>query len=246
LVHCFPFNGKLFPVFALLEVFVNPRKVFTRVRKERIWLAPFVGTVFFAVLTTYLVMQTAGIEIMILQKYQHDPKLAEKVGGGQGIDRAVDSSNERVTKSLTLGRTAGITFAVLLLITAAFSIAVWSLDAKPSFSVMLGTVSFAAFPFAVLSFLATWLLIATVSDQSSLDLNAMPGLNFSRLLDRTSSNPAIFAMAGGMDIFTLGEMLLLSFGLSKVTSLHFLQGFAVCGVIWAIAVMWKAALAVYL
>jgi hypothetical protein len=188
----------------------------------------------------------AGIEIMVLQKYQQDRKLAEKIGGTRGIDRAVDSSNERVTKSITLGRTAGLTLGGILLVTAAFSAAVWVLDAKPNFFVMLGTVCFAVFPFAVLSFFASLILLIASADPSSLDLNAMPGLNFSRLLDRNSTNPAIFAMAGGMDIFTLGEMLLMSVGLTKVTPLHFLQAFAVCGVIWGLAVMWNAALAVYL
>lgn len=215
-------------------------------RKEKIWITPFAATIFFAILTTLLVIQMAGIEIMVLQKYQHDPKLSEKVGGGRGIDRAVDSSNERVTKSITLGRTAGLTMGALILVTVAFAIAVWIVDARPNFLVVLGTVSFAAFPFAVLSSIAAWLLLLSVPDPSSLDLNAMPGLNFSRLLDRGDSNAAIFAMASGMDVFIFGEMLLMSFGLTKVASLNFIQSFAICGVIWAIAVMWNAALTVYL
>jgi hypothetical protein len=233
-------------VFVLLQIFVRPRKVFARIRKEKLWFAPLAGTIFFAVLTTLLAIQIAGIEIMVLQKYQHDRKLAEKIGGSRGIDRAVDTSNERVTKSLTLGRTAGLTLGGILLVTAAFSVAVWMLDNKPNYFVILGTVSFTAFPFAVFSFLASWILLSTSVDPSSLDLNAMPGLNFSRLLDRNSTNPAIFAMAGGMDVFTLGEMLLMSVGLTKVTPLHFLQAFSICGVIWGLAVMWNAALAVYL
>lgn len=230
----------------LLQIFIRPRKVFVRVRKEKTWFAPLAGTIFFALLTTLLAIQIAGIEIMVLQKYQHDRKLAEKIGGAQGIDHAVDTSNERVTKSLTLGRTVGVTLGGILAVTAAFTIAVWILDNKPNFFIMLGTVSFTAFPFAVLSFLTSWILLGTSVDPSSLDLNAMPGLNFSRMLDRNSTNPAIFAMAGGMDIFTLGEMLLMSVGLTKVTPLHFLQAFSICAVIWGLAVMWNAALAVYL
>jgi hypothetical protein len=233
-------------VFVLFEIFVRPWRVFTRVKKEKMWLIPLAGTMVVAVLTTLLAIQMAGIEIMVLQKYQKDAKLAEKIGGERGIDRAVDSSNERVTKSITLGRTAGITLATLLLLAAAFTGAIGILEARPNFLVMLGTVSIVAFPFALLSLIATWIMLATASDPSSLDLNGMPGLNCSRLLDRNSSNQAIFAMAAGMDLFTFGEILLMSYGLTRVTSLKFMQGVATCAVIWAVAVMWNAALAAYL
>jgi hypothetical protein len=68
----------------------------------------------------------------------------------------------------------------------------------------------------------------------------------SRFLDRTDANPVIFSMAQGMDLLLAGEMLLVSFGLTRLTRLTYLQALAICGGLWAIALLWKAAAAVYL
>jgi hypothetical protein len=79
-----------------------------------------------------------------------------------------------------------------------------------------------------------------------MDLENMPALNLGRLLDRTTANPAIYSMATQMDLLLGGEMLLMAFGLTKVSSLTFIQGLAICGSIWAVVVLWKAAWMVYM
>jgi hypothetical protein len=233
-------------VFSFVEIVIRPGKVFARVRQQKIWLTPFLAVIFLLTLPTVIVIATAGIEILTLQRYQNDPKLTEKIGGERAVERAVNSSNERWTKMLVVSRVAGVVGAGLVVLALAFTLVTWIVDQRTNFFTMVGTLSYSIFPFALLGAIASFIILNVAVDHTALDLENMPGLNLSRLLDRTSSQPAIFAMASEMDFLLAGEMLLMSFGLTKVTRLTYMQAFAICGGLWAIAVLWKAAWMVYL
>jgi hypothetical protein len=210
------------------------------------WLAPFFAAVMLMTLPTVMVIFTAGIELLTLQRYQHNQRLTEAIGGEDAVERAVGSSNDRWTKLLVVSRVAGTAAAGLVVLTVALMLAAGFLDTRPPFFATLGTLSYSVFPFALAGAVISAVLLVVSSDHSGLDLENMPGLNLSNLLDRDSSQPAIFAIAAGFDALVIGEMLLLSFGLTKLTKLNFVQAIAVCGGLWTLAVLWKAALAVYL
>ena len=233
-------------MFSFVEIFTNPAKVFDRVKLQQIWLAPFFAAVVVLTLPTVLVIFSAGIELLTLQRYQHNPKLMEKIGGEEGVERAVDSSNDRWTKLLVVSRVAGTTALGLAIFAAALVLVIGFLVQRPTFFSTLGALSYSIFPFAVLGTLISAILLAVNSDHSALDLENMPGLNLSNLLDRDASQPAIFSIASGLDVLAIGEILLLSFGLTRLTKLHYLQAIAICGGLWTLAVLWKAAITVYL
>jgi hypothetical protein len=233
-------------VLDLVQIFFQPGKVFARVRQKQIWLPAYAGTVLLAIASMVLVIQTAGIELLTLQTYERDPKLTAKIGGEAGVDRAVGSSNERGPKLLVVSRTAGIVAVGLVLAAVAFQLALIYFGKKPGFFTMLGTVSFAVFPFAAIAFAITWLLLLSVDDKMRFDLSNMPGLNLGKLLDRSSTPAAILAMGSEMDLILAGQMLMMSFGLKKVAGLTLAQGLALCGVMWAVVVLWKAAWMVYM
>jgi hypothetical protein len=238
-------HGKLAAVFSFVEIFTKPAKVFGRVRQQKIWLAPYLVAVLMLTLPTVIVIAISGIELLTLQRYEHDPKLKDAVGGEGAVERAVNSSNDRWTKMLVVSRAAGIAAAALVLLAVAFMFAAGFLDRRPAFFATLGTLSYSVFPFALIGAILTLLVLNMTADHSSLDLQNMPGLNLSRMLDRDSSNPAVYSMAAGMDILIVGEMLLMSFGLTRLTKLTYIQALAICGGFWTLAVLWKAALMVY-
>jgi Yip1 domain len=233
-------------VFSLVEIFTKPGKVFDRVRLQQIWLAPFFAAVVLLTLPTVLVIYTAGIELLTLQRYQHNPKLMAAIGGEDGVERAVGSSNDRWTKLLVVSRVAGAAAAGIVIFSVALILVIGFLDQRPNFFATLGTVSYSVLPFALFGALISAVLLAMNADHSALDLENMPGLNLSNLLDRESSQPAIFAIAAGLDVLAIGEILLLSFGLTKLSRLHYIQAFAICCGLWTLAVLWKAAITVYL
>ncbi len=228
------------------EIIFHPGRVFSRLRKKGNWVAAYLAVVVLATLPTVMVISTAGIELLTLQRYQHNPVLAEKVGGDAGIEREVSSSNERWTKLLVVSRVAAFSAVSVALLAALFMGAAAIFDVRPNYFVMLGTVSFAAFPFELLGLAISVILLYSGFDQSSLDLENMPGLNLGRLLDRARTNPAIFAMATEMDLLLGGQILLMSFGLTRISKISFTQGLAICGGIWAIVVLVKAALSAYI
>jgi hypothetical protein len=233
-------NAKLPEVYGFLTIFTRPGKVFARVRQRQTWVAAFLGSVFLLALPTVAVISTSGIELLTLQRYQHNPKLMAEVGGESGVERAVDSSNEHWTKLLVVSRVAGVAAVELALLAAAFTLGITFLDKRPNFFTMMGTVCYAVFPFAFLGLVISLILLAINADQSSLDLENMPALNIARLLDRADSSPAIYSMALQMDILLGGEILFVSFGLTKVAKVTYIQALALCGCLWMLAVSWKA------
>ncbi len=239
-------GGKLPEVFDFVEIFYRPAKVYERIRKRRTWLPAFFALVFLSTLPTLMVIYTAGIEMLTLQRYQNDPKLTERIGGDRAVQRAVYSSNERVTKLLIVSRVAGLAAVGAILLAAAFTAAVSVFEPRPNYFMMLGTVCISAFPFLLFGALVSAILLLSTSDQSTLNLENLPGWNVGRLLDRATANPAIYSMASEMDILLAGEILLMTFGLTKVSSLTFVQGLAICGTIWVVVVLWKAAWMVYM
>jgi len=217
------------------------------VRQQKIWLSPFLASVFLLSLPTVMVIFTGGgIELLTLQRYQNNPKLMEAVGGEEGAERAVNSSNERWTKTLIVSRVTGTIAAELVLLAAGFMFAAAWLDERPNYFAMLGTLSYAVFPFALIGAIVTLVILNATLDHSSFDLENMPALNLSQFLNRITANPAIFSMASTMDLLLTGEILLMSFGLTRLTRLTYIQALAICGGLWTVAVLWKAALMVYL
>jgi hypothetical protein len=240
-------NGKLALVFSFVEIFTQPARVFDRVCRQKIWVFPFVLVVFLLTLPTAMVIVSGGgIELLTLQRYENDEKLAEAVGGEDGIDRAVTSSNERWTKTLIMSRTAGAAAAGIVVLSLALVFAIGFLDARPDFFSTLGTVSYSIFPFALIGAIVTLLMLQLTLDHSGFELENMPALNLGRLLDRASSSPAVFSIAQGFDLLLAGEIILISFGLTRLSHLTYLQAFGICGGLWTVTVLWKAALAVYL
>ena len=176
-----PSHVKLPGVSDFIDIFIRPRRVFDRVRQKGTWVMAFLAVAFLLTLPTVLVISTAGIEMLTLQRYQHDPKLGDAVGGEPGIERAVSSSNDRWTKMLVVTKVAGGSAASLVLLAGAFTVAASIFDQRPNFFAMLGTVSYAAFPFALLGVLLSAILLTSGVDQSSLDLENMPALTLGRL-----------------------------------------------------------------
>jgi hypothetical protein len=233
-------------VVSFVEIFLRPQTVFTRVGQQQIWLLPFLTAVILLTAPIVLVLTSGGgIEILTLQRYENSPKLATAVGGESGIERAVNSSNDRWTKLLIVSRVAGTAGLELVALSLAFVLATMVFVSRPKFPVMLGTLSYAVIPFAFVGVFLTAIILLSTVDYSSIDLENMPALNLARLLDRTDVNPAIFAMASAMDLLTAGEILLMSFGLTRVTQLTYIQALTVCGGIWALVVLWKTALLTY-
>jgi hypothetical protein len=234
-------------VFSFVEIFIRPAQVFDRVREKKIWISPFLIAVILLCLPTVMVILSGGgIELLTLQRYEHSPKMADAVGGGDAVDRAVNSSNERWTKTLIVSRTAGSAASGIVILSVAFMLASGFLDRRPDLFATIGTLSYAVIPFAFIGSIVTLIMLNVSLDHSNFDLDNMPALNLSRLLDRTSSSVAIFSMAEGMDLLIAGEMLLMSFGLTHLTRLSYLQALVICGGLWTVAVIWNAALTVYL
>lgn len=230
----------------MFQIFTQPGAVFQRVRKRRKWTVPLVAVVLLSAITTTLVVNLAGMELITLQRFEHDQGLSERVGEAS-IDNAVNGSNSRVPKMIYLSRTTGSMLAGLLALAGIFTIAASTMHANPrvGYAPMLGMVSYAFFPFALLKMIATAILLSVDSDHNALDLDNLTGINVGRLFERSTANPAIFELAMGLDLVSAAQVVFLAFGFSKTAGLPFNRCLAVCGALWAMFILWKAALAAF-
>jgi hypothetical protein len=234
-------------VFSFVEIFTQPAKVFDRVSQQKVWVIPFLLVVFLLTLPTVLVILSGGgIELLTLQRYENNTRLFDAVGGEDGVDRVVNSSNERWTKILIVSRFAGTAAAAIVALSLSLVFAIGFFEVRPNFFCTLGTVSYAIFPFALTGAIITSIMLQATPDHRSLDLANMPALNLGHLLDRAESSPALFSIAEGMDLLRAGEIIFLSYGLTRLSHLTYLQAFGICGGLWTVTVLWKATLAVYL
>jgi hypothetical protein len=234
-------------VLSLLDIFYRPGTVFRSLRKRPEWAAPFLAAIFLTFLTTFLVVKMAGMELITLQQFQRNAGLSDRRGEAS-VDDAVNSSNSRVPKLLFLSRAAGGMTAALLVAGLLFMIAgrVMDADPQPRYGQMLGMVSYAFLPFLFLQMISTGMILAIDSDHNSLDLDNLTGLNLGRVVDRATANPSMFELAANFDLIILAQVVFLAFGFSKTADLPFGRCLAVCGALWAIFVLWKAALAAFL
>lgn len=197
-------------------------------------------------LSTALVVSLAGMELITLQRFQRDSRLADRVGEAS-VDNAVNSSNSRVPKLIYLSRAGGTMLAALLALAGVLTVAAAMMGARPrpGYTQILGMVGYAFFPFALLQTIATAVLLSLDSDHTNLDLDNLTGLNLGRLFDRGTANPALFELAMGFDIVSMAQVVFLAFGFAKTTGLPMRLCLAVCGALWAVLILWRAAFATF-
>jgi hypothetical protein len=234
-------------VFALAEIFFRPAQVFARVRAKPRWAVPFVATVMLFAAATILLIQMAGMELITLQGYLRDAKLSERVGQ-QTIDQAVNSSNTRVPKMIVLSRNTANATVVLLAVAGILTIAASSMQAqpRPGYARMLAMTSYAVFPFALIQVVGTWVLLSGTVDMSTMNLDHVVNLSLARLIDPSEVSPSLLALAQAFDLLMFAQLAFLAYGFSKVAALPYARCLAVCAALWAVAVIWKSAIAVIL
>lgn len=194
--------------------------------------------------TSLAVISMAGMELITLQHYQRDARLTEQIGGEEGVDANINVSNTRMAKVLLLSRTGGLALVAILSAAILLKIASKLMDPQrsPSFLVILGAVSLAAYPFALLRFVVTTGALMAISDRTALNLENVASLNLGQIMDRDASSRIIYSIATSFDLVNIAQLLFTAFGFSKITGFSFTRALTVCGAIWAIFILWKAAL----
>lgn len=233
-------------VFELAEILFRPTRVFAKVRARPQWVAPFLATVLLFFASTLALIQMATMELITLQRFQRDSRLSARVGEAS-INNAVDSSNTRIPKLIILSRDTAFAAVLLISVAGILMVAASAMDAKPrpGFARMLAMTSFAVFPFALLKLVGTIALLGRAGDLGTINLDHVVSLSMAQLIDPASVSPPVLALAQGMDLLMVAQIVFLAYGFSKVAALPFWRCLGVCAILWVIAIIWTSAAAVW-
>jgi hypothetical protein len=140
--------------------------------------------------------------------------------------------------------TGGLMTALIALIIAAILMVMLSImDRRPQLPQMLGTVAWASFPITVIACVMGVLILFFSRDPSELDPQTLLATNVAAFLDKSSTGSFVFSLARSFDLLAIGQVCLLSFGISKVTGVRLGQAFTLVIGLWLVWVLLRGGFA---
>lgn len=227
---------------SFVQIFYDPSAVFARVRERGAWFAPLAALTLLTMLFTFYVTRTIGMENMTRRFFDEHPSMVSQMGPDK-VERAVRQSGSPAR--LAIGSvSAGVVAAIVTLIVAVILMMLLSImDRKPQLPQMLGTVAWSELPFTVIALLMGALILAFTKDPSDLDPQTLIATNTAAFLDKNSTSAFLFSLARSFDLLTIGQILLLSFGIGKVAGVSFGRSLLLVGTLWILWVLLRGGLA---
>lgn len=229
----------------LIQIFYDPAAVFARVRERGSWALPLIATALVTVFLTYYVTHTIGMENLARRFFEQHPSFAGQLPPDK-LEQAIRQSATPARLALS-SFFAGVTTALYALVMAVVLLVMLSvMDRKPRFSQMLGTVAWSTYPFSVISAVMSALILAISRDPTELDPQTLLATNAGAFLDQNSTGKFLYSLAGSLDALAIGKILLMAFGLHKVTGMAFGSALALLIVLWLVWVLLRGGFAVAL
>jgi hypothetical protein len=201
---------------SFLQIFYDPSALFARVRERGSWAAPLIALALITMIFGAYVSHTIGLENVTRRFFDEHPSIANQI--------PPDKKEQAIQQSGTPARLAtgaifaGVIAAVVTLIIAVILMVMLSImDRRPRLPQMLGTVAWASFPITVVGCLMGVLILSFTRDPSELDPQTLLLTNAAAFLDKNSTGSFVFSLARSFDLLAIGQVCLLSLGISKVT-----------------------------
>lgn len=227
---------------SFLQIFYDPAAVFAKVRERGTWAPPLVALALFTMLSAVSITHTIGMENVTRRFFDEHPSIANQL--------PPDKKEQAIQQSASPARLAmgaffaGVGAVVVCLIVAAVLMVMLSImDRKPQLPQMLGTVGWAMFPITVIGCVMSILILFLARDPSELDPQTLLATNAAAFLDKNSTGSFVFSLARSFDLLAIGQVCLLSFGVSTVTGVKLGQSFALVIGLWLVWVLLRGGLA---
>lgn len=227
---------------SFVQIFYDPGAVFAKVRERGSWAAPMIATALLIVLFSFYVTRTIGMENMTRRFFDEHPSISNKM--------PPDKKEEAIRQSASPARLAmgsffgGVGTAIVTFIIAVALMAMLSImDRKPQLTQMLGTVAWASFPFAVITCVMGALILLFTNDPSDLDPQTLLATNVAAFLDKNSTGSFVYSLAGSFDALAIGKILLLGFGIAKVSGIAFSRALTLVTGLWLVWVLLRGGFA---
>ena len=225
---------------ALFEIFFQPGKVFADLPDRRAaWVAPLLANTILLMLSTAITVNVLGMEMIMRQR------LATSNMSPEQMQLAMERATSPVAVYFTYGAVAfGVPLSMLIVSGMLFAFGMMT-SRSPKFGSMLAMVNLAFFPYFFVTVLMTTLVVLAAPDKTSLDVSNILATNVAAFVNKSETSKGLYALYGSLDILSFIEVILLSYGFSKLTKAGFFAGFGAVGAMWILYVAAKMAMSLF-
>jgi hypothetical protein len=227
---------------SFLQIFSDPAAVFAKVRERGSWAAPLIVMALITMLFSFYVTRTIGMENIMRRYFDENAFFATRIPADKKEEVIQQASTPAaMIRGAFFG---GVTVVVLTLIIATIVMTMLSImERRPQFSRMLGTVAWATFPFTVITCLMGVLILYFSRDPTELDPQTLVATNIGAFLEKKSTSGFLYSLATSFDLIAIGKVLLLSFGISKVSGVVFSRALTLVMGLWIVWVLLRGGIA---
>jgi hypothetical protein len=226
----------------LFEIFFSPGKVFERVRETGMFLPALLMVMLLSAGGYAVMANLIGLENMARKQIESNPRVVEQMGPA-GVDKAVAQAGTPARVAIgyvavTLGT------GIWLLLVAGLCLAGLAMTgASPGFTRVLGAISYAWLPFALLNTLMAAVIVSLAPDRNALDTRNLTATNIGAFLDPATTSKAMISIANSIDVISFALIAFLGYGLSIVSRSSFVKCVTIVIALWVVYVLCKAGLA---
>lgn len=228
----------------LMGIFIEPGRTFRSIAASPGWILPLLVTIVFVLISSHLVVnRMGGMEVIIKKQMESNPKSLEQMQqSGVDVDEMARKQGTGVIGALfTYVAPPVFVIVGVLALAGIFLLFLSMLGGQPTFRKTLSTVMHVSFAYYLLNGLLTILVVFLHSTPQDIDLRSPVYSNPSSLVENTQ--PALKALLGSLDVFSLWQIWLLGLGLSIVTpNVPRGKAYAVVIGLWAVYVVGKVAM----
>jgi Yip1 domain len=210
----------------LIDVFFAPSKIFTDLRRNASWWAPFLITAIVSMLFVYVVDQKVGFRKVAENQIKAQPKQAERME-----QMPADQREKVMQQQVSLTRIISYAFVLVLLlwfvIVAAVLLATikFGVGAEVKFKTLFALTIYATLPGLLKSLLAIAAILAGVSSDGFTFQNPV-ATNPGYFIDPTAA-PVLYSLLTKLDIFSIWTMVLTAIGITCISKVKTGTAFAV-------------------
>src|SRR5579859_1486285 len=201
----------------LVNIFFNPTKTFTDLKRNPSWWVPWLLVSIFVLVPGVLVVQKVDLHRFMEQQIERSPAAQRRMENltpeqrARGMDINVGFIKGTIYAYPVVNLVKGLIIAAILMVVFNFFLA-----AEVPFQRAMAVVFYSYIPFIVYSVLLTVSLLVS-SDPNTIEIgNPMP-TNPAFFMDPTG-NRFLYTIAASLDIFNIWTIVLLGLGFSAASS----------------------------
>ncbi len=222
----------------LLQIFYEPRKAFEQIRERRLFWPALIMLAIFGLILGLVVMNKIGLENVMRQQLEQRSGTTP-----EAMQRGLQMASAPWYKYMNMA-IYFLSGPLVATITAAVLLGVFAMTGKrAAFSQMLGTVSYSMVPFMLLAVIAGSVLLMVVADPETRDPQTLVAFNAGAFMDKANTGKALYALLGSLDLLSIGQVLLMSYGTSIVTKSKWSSNIVIVGGLWLLYVIGKVGIA---